>query len=303
MTGTVPATLTGLVAAIPAPDIRQFEFGPFTVRLYALALLAGIGVGLWITVRRWAAQGGDPDVVYEITLWSVAAGLVGGRAYHVITSWDQVTKEWWGPFAIWEGGLGIWGAIALAALVGGLVARRRGVGVARLLDAAAPGVLIGQGIGRLGNYFNQELFGEPTDLPWALQVDPERRPAGFAQFDTFHPVFLYELLWTFALAGVLILIGRRFAIRPPGLFALYVAGYSLGRIFWEQLRIDPSNEFLGQRLNFYVALALLLGAVAYFIWNQRRTGDVPPARPPDDPAARGPRRATVKAKAVPKTGL
>ena len=299
MTATIATWCWGLLADIPAPALRELELGPLTIRLYALTMLAGIAVGMWLTVKRWVAQDGDPDVVYEVTLWAVAAGLIGGRAYHVVTSWDEVTKEWWGPFAIWEGGLGIWGAIALAGLVGGIVAKRRGASVTRLLDAAAPGLLIGQGIGRLGNYFNQELFGEPTDVPWALQVDPGERPSGFAEFDTFHPVFLYEMLWNFALAGLLIWIGYRFRIRPPGLFALYVAGYSLGRLFWEQLRIDPSNELLGQRLNFYVALILMVGAIAYFVWNQRRTDPVPPARPPAEtsPGRSRPRRKT-KAKAV-----
>ncbi len=303
MIAIVPTWAWGLLADIPAPALRQLELGPLTIRLYALTMLAGIAFGLWLTVKRWVAQGGDPDVVYEVTLWAVVAGLIGGRAYHVITSRDQVTKEWWGPFAIWEGGLGIWGAIFLAALAGGIVAKRRGAGVARLLDAAAPGVLIGQGIGRLGNYFNQELFGEPSDAPWALQVDPNRRPDGFADFETFHPVFAYEMIWNFALAGLLIWIGYRFTIRAPGLFALYVAGYSLGRIFWEQLRIDPSNEFLGQRLNFYVALALVLGALAYFVWNQRRTNTIPPARKPEEPppGQRRPKaRSKAKAKAVPR---
>ena len=147
----VPTWSWGLLADIPAPALRELEFGPLNVRLYALTMLAGIAAAMWLTVRRWVAQGGDPDVVYEVTLWAVAAGLIGGRAYHVLTSWDQVTKEWWGPLAIWEGGLGIWGAIALGALVGGYVAKRRGASVARLLDAAAPGLLVGQGIGRFPN--------------------------------------------------------------------------------------------------------------------------------------------------------
>jgi len=290
MSLTPPSWTWAVMADIPAPGLRQIELGPFQVRLYALALLLGIAAGMWLTVRRWKAQGGDPDLIYEATLWSVAFGLIGGRIYHVITSWDQVTKEWWGPFAIWEGGLGIWGGVALGVTAGALVAKYRGASPARLADAAAPGLLIGQGIGRLGNYFNQELFGEPSTSPWALQVDPERRPAGFAEVETFHPVFLYEMLWNFALAGLLIWVGYRYAIRAPGLFALYIAGYSLGRLIWEQLRIDPSNEFLGQRVNFYVALALMLAAIAFFVWNQRRTEEVPPAqKPPQSTGGRVPR--------------
>jgi prolipoprotein diacylglyceryl transferase len=293
----LPAWSYALLAEIPAPGLRQLEIGPLSVRLYALTLLIGIAVGMWITLKRWVAQGGDPDVVYEVTFWAVAAGLIGGRLYHVITSWDQVTKEWWGPFAIWEGGLGIWGGVLFGLLAGAWVAHRRGAGVARLADAAAPGLLVGQGIGRLGNYFNQELFGTPTDLPWALSVDAAERPAQYADAATFHPVFLYEMLWNFGLAALLVWIGYRFAIRPPGLFALYVAGYSLGRVFWEQLRIDPANEFLGQRINFYVALALMVAALAFFVWNQRRTGTVAPARAPAE--ASGSARPKAKAKSVP----
>ena len=297
MLTTASGWVYALAAQIPAPGIREFSLGPLTIRLYALALLLGIAVAMWITLKRWIARGGDPDVVYEATFWAVLAGLIGGRLYHVITSWDQVTKEWWGPFAIWEGGLGIWGGVLFGGIAAAIVARMRGAGVAELADAAAPGLLVGQAIGRWGNYFNQELFGSPSSLPWALAVDPEHRPDQYVETTTFHPVFLYEMLWNLGLAGVLIWLGWRFSIRPPGLFALYVAGYSLGRVFWEQLRIDPANEFLGQRINFYVALLLMLGALAFFVWNQRRTTPVAPARQPEERS--GPKRPKAKAKRVP----
>ncbi|WP_217914413.1 prolipoprotein diacylglyceryl transferase [Miltoncostaea marina] len=270
----------GLVATIPAPSIRDIELGPFEIRLYALCLLAGVAVASWLTVRRWAARGGAPDVVLEVTLWSVLAGLVGGRLYHVVTSWDQLGDEWYAPFAIWEGGLGIWGGVLFGVLAGALVCRLRGVSVLEMMDAAAPGILIAQGIGRLGNYFNQELFGGPTDRPWGLEVDRSRRPDEYIDALTFHPTFLYEMLWNFGGAALIIWAGHRFRIRPPGVFCLYVAVYSLGRIFWEQLRVDPSRELLGQRLNFYVALALLLGAIAVFVWDRRRRGPEEERRPP-----------------------
>ena len=260
-------------ATIPAPGLRSLELGPFDIRLYALCMLVGILVAGWLTMRRWAARGGDPEVVFEIGLWAVAFGLVGGRLYHVITSWDQLGDQWYAPFAVWEGGLGIWGAIALGTAAGAWAAHRRGVSVTALMDAAAPGVLIAQGIGRLGNYFNQELFGGPSSLPWALEVDPARRPADTLLDATYHPTFLYEMLWNFAGAALLIVLGRRVRITPPGLFCLYVAYYSLGRIFWEQLRVDPSHMFLGQRVNFWVALALMVGALACFAWIQRRAGE------------------------------
>ena len=262
-----------LLASIPAPSIRAIELGPFEIRMYALCLLAGVAVATWITYRRWRDQGGDPDLVLEVALWSVLAGIIGGRIYHDITSWDQVGDQWYGPFAIWEGGLGIWGGVALGVAVGAWVVHRRGASVTAFMDAAAPALLVGQAIGRLGNYLNQELYGGPSDLPWALEVDGRYRPEDDPLTATFHPTFLYEGLWNLAGAALLVWIGKRFRIRPPGLFCLYVAIYSLGRIFWEQLRVDPSRMFLGQRLNFYVALVLLVGALAVFWWNQRRGDD------------------------------
>ena len=259
-----------LAASIPAPSVRQIELGPFEIRLYALTLLGGVAVATWLTMRRWTARGGDADLVFEVALWSVLAGIVGGRIYHDVTSWDQLSDEWYAPLAIWEGGLGIWGGVLAGVLVGAWIVHRRGASVTAFMDAAAPGILIAQGIGRLGNYFNQELYGGPTDLPWGLEVSLGNRPIGDELVSTYHPTFLYEMLWNFAGAALIIWIGRRFRIRPPGIFCLYVAIYSLGRIFWEQLRVDPSKMFLGQRLNFYVALALLIGALAVFVGNQRR---------------------------------
>jgi len=256
---------TALAATIPAPSIRQIELGPLEIRLYALCILAGIVVATVLTMARWRARGGDNELVFEVALWSVLAGLVGGRLYHVVTSWDQLGDEWYAPLAIWEGGLGIWGAILFGVLAGALVVRLKGASVAGFMDAAAPGILIAQAIGRLGNYFNQELFGGPTDLPWGLEVGLQYRPDGDLDVTTFHPTFLYEMVWNLAAALLLILIGRRFRVRAPGIFALYVAFYCAGRIIWEQLRVDPSQEFYGQRLNFYVSVALLATAVVAFL--------------------------------------
>ncbi len=286
------------LASIPAPSVRDLELGPLDIRLYALCLLAGVVVATWLTMRRWKAQGGDPDLVLEVALWSVLFGLIGARIYHVITSWDEVGDEWYAPFAIWEGGLGIWGGVALGVAAGAYVTHRRGASVLAMMDAAAPGILIAQGIGRLGNYFNQELFGGPTDLPWGLEVNPAERPDAYPDDPAFHPTFFYEMLWNFAGAAVLIWAGKRFRIRPPGVFCLYVAIYSLGRIFWEQLRVNPSSEFLGQRLNFYVALVLFVGAIAVFVWSQRREpADPPPAAAPGVPATPGGRARPVRKRA------
>jgi prolipoprotein diacylglyceryl transferase len=270
LAGIDPSTLPRLAATIPAPGLRDIGVGPLDIRLYALSILVGIAAATWLTAVRWRARGGDVDVVLECALYSVLAGLIGGRLYHVITSPDQLGDEWYAPFAVWEGGLGIWGAVALGVFAGALYVRARGVSVTEFMDVAAPGILLAQGIGRMGNYFNQELYGSPTGLPWALEVDEDRRPFAYADEETFHPTFLYEMLWNFAGVALLLLIERRFKIRAPGLFCLYVAWYSAGRLIWEQLRVDPSNEFLGQRVNFYVALVLFLGAVAFFVYFQRR---------------------------------
>ncbi len=215
-------------------------------------------------------------------MWGVAFGIIGARLYHVITSWDELPDEWWGPFAIWKGGLGVWGGIGLGAVVGAIVAKRSGASVAALADCAAPALLVAQGIGRFGNWWNQELFGGPTDLPWGLEIDPENRPIDEVDHETFHPTFLYEALWNFAAAGVLLFVERRFRgrLRPGSLFALYVLLYSIGRLWIEMLRVDPSHEFGGVRLNVYVAgLAIILSA-AFLVWWQRtwKRGTGPPPK-------------------------
>src|SRR5687768_10054058 len=184
-------------------------------------LLLGIIAAAWLTGRRWTGRWAfwnDPrgDLVFRVTMWGVLGGIVGARLYHVVTSWSTVDGEWWGPFAIWEGGLGVWGGIAGGVLVGAVVVKRAGVSVLEFMDVVAPGLLLAQAIGRVGNYFNQELFGEPTDLPWALEIDPVNRPQGFADAETFHPTFLYELGWNLIGVAVLLWVDRRFRIKPPG---------------------------------------------------------------------------------------
>ena len=203
----------------------------------------------------------------------------------MITSWDELPDEWWGAFAIWRGGLGVWGGIGLGVLVGAIVAKRSGADVAKLMDCVAPGLLVAQGIGRFGNWWNQELFGKPTDLPWGLEIAPENRPLDYIQSETFHPTFLYEALWCFAAAGLLLLIERRFRIRPGGLFALYVLIYSIGRIWIETLRVDPSHELGGVRLNVIVAGLAIVASAAFFVWWQRTWHRRDTAPPPPKPEA------------------
>jgi prolipoprotein diacylglyceryl transferase len=261
-----------VLASIPSPASNGLHLGPFFVHAYGLAYVVAVMAAIAITTRRWTSRGGSAELVHEVALWGFPAGLIGGRLYFLATSWDQAPHTWWGPLAIWQGGLGIWGGIAGGTLAGLWVLRRRGADIARFMDAAAPGLLVAQAIGRVGNYFNQELFGGPTSLPWGLHIDPAHRPAGYQQYATFHPTFLYELIWNLALAGALVWLGRRRRIAAPGLFALYVAGYSGFRIFEEALRIDPAHHLLGLRLNFFVASILCAGGLVWFVATQRGVG-------------------------------
>jgi prolipoprotein diacylglyceryl transferase len=268
-----------LWASLPSPSSNGFHVGPLLVHAYGLCYVVGILAAVLITARRWEARGGDRELVQEVALWGVPAGLIGGRLYFDITSWGEVPHTWWGPLAIWQGGLGIWGGIAGGTLGGLWALRRRGADIPAFMDAAAPGILVAQAIGRVGNYFNQELFGGPTTLPWALEISPGHRPPGYEADATFHPTFLYEIIWDLGLAAALVWLGHHRRIRPPGLFALYVAGYSLGRIGEELLRVDPSHHIFGLRLNFYVATLLFVAGLAWFVRSQRRGSPVSRAEP------------------------
>jgi prolipoprotein diacylglyceryl transferase len=258
-----------VLASIPSPGSGVIELGPITLHLYGLTLLLAIAAAIALTGLRLPRAERDWDLVFRVAVWGVAAGIVGARLWHVLTSWEQVPDpKWEGVFKVWEGGLGVWGGIAAGVLVGAWVIRRSGQSVARWLDLVAPGLLLAQAVGRVGNWWNQELFGKPTDQPWGLEIDPENRPEGYAQYETFHPTFLYELLYNLIGVGLLLLVARRFRIRPPALFALYVAYYSAGRFCWELLRIDPSHEFAGLRLNAWVALVMFVASALFFLWWQ-----------------------------------
>ena len=262
------APVPAVLASIPSPGSGVIEIGPLEIHAYGITLLVAIAACVWLTGVRWVRRGGDWDLVFRVAVWGVAAGIVGARAYHVVTSWDEVPDEWWGPFAVWEGGLGVWGGIALGVIVGAIVVHRSGASVREFMDAVAPGLLLAQAIGRIGNWWNQELFGKPTDRPWALEIDPEHRIAGYETHATFHPTFLYELIYDSVMVVVLLLIDRRFRIRLPWLFALYVSFYTFGRFFEELLRIDPAHEFAGLRLNAWVSLVLFVCSTAFFVWWQ-----------------------------------
>jgi len=260
---------------IPSPPINSFHIGPLDVHFYALGYIIGITAAILITRRRWRAVGGDPDVVNDIALWVVPAGIIGGRIYFDITTPADIPHEWYGVFAVWTGGLGIWGGVLLASLVGAWRLRRLGISVGPFANAVAPALLVAQAIGRLGNYFNKELFGKPTTLPWGLEIPYYYRvqggiPAQDLHFTTFQPTFLYELIWDLALAAFLVWLGHHAKIRPWSLFALYVAGYSAFRIFEESVRIDSSVYFFGLRLNMYIAIIGTVGGLVWFLIAQRR---------------------------------
>ena len=236
--------------------------------MYGLMLLLAIAACCALTGYRWVRWGGDWDLVFRVTVWGVAAGIVGARLYHDVTSWNEVPDHWWGPFAVWQGGLGVWGGILFGVLAGAWIVHRSGQSVRLFMDAVAPGLLLAQGIGRIGNWFNQELFGKPTDLPWGLEIDPQHRPPGYFDHNTFHPTFLYELTYDLIGVAILLWVDRRFNIRRPGLFALYVSYYCFGRFFEELLRVDPAHEYFGLRLNAWVSIVVFVLSTAFFIWWQ-----------------------------------
>jgi prolipoprotein diacylglyceryl transferase len=256
------------LAFIPSPSSGTIDLGPFTIHLYGLMLLLAIAACLTLTGYRWVRFGGDWDLVFRVAVWGVGAGIVGARLYHDITSWSEVPKTWWGPLAVWQGGLGVWGGILFGVLAGAWVVHRSGQSVRLFMDAVAPGLLLAQGIGRIGNWFNQELFGKPTTRPWGLKIDPAHRPEGYFLNETFHPTFLYELTYDLIGVAILLWIDRRFKIRRPALFALYVSYYCFGRFFEELLRIDPAHEFLGLRLNAWVSIVVFVISTSFFIWWQ-----------------------------------
>ena len=263
---------------IPSPSLSSFSVGPLTIHFYALCIITGIAAAIWIGRKRYANLGGNPDDVSEVAIWAVPFGIIGGRIYHVITSPSQYFGANGNPIdalRIWEGGLGIWGAISLGAVGAYFYFRthKTSLNFRQLLDSLAPGVVVAQAIGRIGNYFNQEVFGKPTELPWGLEIDPVNRPNGFASYSTFHPTFLYELLWCLVVAALLIKLPgvlKQITSKQGDVFALYIFGYTAGRVWIETLRIDEANFILGLRLNIWVSLVVLITASAYLIASKRR---------------------------------
>ncbi|CAB4685087.1 MAG: prolipoprotein diacylglyceryl transferase [Actinobacteria bacterium] len=267
-----------MVELIPSPSSSQFSLGPVTIHYYALCIITGIAVAIWLGRKRYSTFGGNPDDVSEAAIWAVPFGIIGGRIYHVITSPQKYFGENGNPadaFRIWEGGLGIWGAILLGAIGAYIYFRthKTTLRFTQFLDALAPGVIFAQAIGRVGNYFNQEVFGKPTSLPWGLEIAPFNRPDGYEVFSKFHPTFLYELLWCLFVGYLLIRLPgfvRKFISNSGDVFALYVFGYTAGRLWIEALRIDEANYILGFRLNIWVCLIVLAGSAVYLFKSARR---------------------------------
>ncbi|MFM8205680.1 MAG: prolipoprotein diacylglyceryl transferase [Actinomycetales bacterium] len=256
---------------IPSPSKSTLELGPLTIHFYALCIITGIALAIAIGSRRFVAKGGNSGLVGDIAIFAVPAGIIGGRLYHVITSPEKYLTDPISALFIWEGGLGIWGAISLGAVAAYLAFRRnpkRGeIPFSIFADALAPGLLVAQAVGRFGNWFNKELFGRPLDAPWALQIPEKYRPIGFSNFETFHPTFLYEAIWCLFVALLLVKVRFFRELRSGSIFALYVAGYSLGRGIIETFRIDDANLILGLRLNVWTS-ALLFSVALLYLFNR-----------------------------------
>ena len=261
---------------LPSPGSAAIHIGPLQLRAYGLMIALGVIIGVRIWGKRMTLIGvGGPEEAASIATWAVPAGVIGARLYHVATEWDRFSGQLFDIVKIWKGGLGIPGGILLGAIIAVVVAKKRNIDIGQMLWAVAPAIPVAQAIGRLGNWWNQELFGRPTTLPWALKIDAEHMPDGYAPGTLFHPTFLYEATWNLALAGVLIIVGRRMMTSRPGrLMALYVGGYGLGRFWVEGLRIDPAKSSGGLRLNQWIAILMMVGCLVYLLIDMRKAKSV-----------------------------
>lgn len=263
-----------VLAAIPSPSSSSVHFGPLRVTAYGVMIGLGVLAAVWLAGRRLVSRGaGTTDDMSSIAMWGVAGGLIGARLYHVGTDWDRFASDFWLIPQLWRGGLGIPGGLVGGVAVGLWAARRRGISAPLILDVVAPAIPLAQAIGRWGNWWNQELFGRPTKLPWALEIDDSKIPAGYELGTTFHPTFLYESVWNLALCALLIAIDHRTQLRPGRLFALYLGGYFTGRFWVEGLRIDSAPEIAGLRWNQWVSLAVVCGVGTLFIVDAIRRRD------------------------------
>jgi len=258
--------------SIPSPSTGVIYLGPIPLRAYSLFIIIGIFVAIWLGNKRWIARGGKVGQVSDVALFAVPFGIVGGRIYHVATDFEKYFGEGKNPIdalKIWNGGLGIWGAIFFGGIGAWIGCRIYKINLPPFADAIAPGIIFAQAIGRLGNYFNQELFGKPTNVFWGLEIAEENRPQGYEMFSTFHPTFLYELIWSVLIGFILIYIDKIYKLGHGRVFALYVSFYSLGRLFVETFRIDESRLLFGLRFNIWTSLLVIVGGLVYFIISNR----------------------------------
>ena len=266
-----------LLGSIPSP--ADGNLGPF--HMYGIILAVGVLVGVYVAEQRWRRRGYPEDGIYDIAFWVVIWGVIGARLYHVITDYQLFEDDPWRAFQIWRGGLSIWGAVIAGALAVIVICYRRKLPTLVVMDCMSVGIVLAQAIGRWGNYFNQELFGKPTTLPWGLEISLQNRPLGYEKYSTFQPTFLYESLACLAIAGILLLVEHRARLKIGQTFALYVALYTFARFFFENMRIDPAHEIAGLRVNAWVSVFLFLFGVGWFVWlgrhepEQRRPGDAP----------------------------
>ena len=261
---------------IPSPSTGVLNIGAFPLRAYSLFIIIGIFVAIWLGNKRWIERGGKLGQVSDVAIFAVPFGIIGGRIYHVATDWEKyfgANQNWVDALKIWNGGLGIWGAIFFGGIAAWIGCKYYKIYLPPFADAIAPGIIFAQAVGRLGNYFNQELFGKPTNVSWGLEIAEKYRPAGFESFATFHPTFLYELIWNVLIGFGLIYLDKKFKLGHGRVFALYVSLYSLGRLFVESLRIDEARLILGLRFNVFTSLAVIVGGLVYFaLSNKYRPG-------------------------------
>lgn len=289
MAAPLPHPPLASLASIPSPSSGVLHLGPLSLRAYGLCIALGVAAAVTLSDRRWRSRGGAEGDIGAIASWAVPAGVIGARLYHVATDWRSFRGRWFDVVKVWQGGLGIWGGVALGVLVGLAAARRRGLRTADALDAVAPAIPLAQAIGRWGNWFNIELFGRPTTLPWGLEVPPAKRPARFANAATFHPTFLYESVWNLLVVTLVLLVDRRArrsgrALPGGALFAIYVAGYTFGRFWIERLRVDRASQLLGLRINEWTSIVCFAAALAAITALRRRDRSGPADQTPANAA-------------------
>ncbi len=292
MTAALPGSLPGaLLGSLPSPDRGVIDLGPVPIHMYGLMIAIGVLVAAKVAEVRWVKRGGNAKDFGDIVVWTVLAGVIGARVYHVITDYQLFTDDPLRAFAIWNGGLSIWGAVLGGAIAVFVLARRRGLVFADLADSIAPGLAFAQSIGRWGNWFNQELFGAPSGLPWAIEISPSHRPAQYLHATAFQPTFLYESLYCLALGLVLLWVDSRFRLKRGQVFALYAAGYTAARFVFEEMRVDPAHLIGPLRVNAWVSLVVFVVAVVAFFRLARHGTPRPYAAPPDDARAGSPEDA------------